>query len=207
MLEDIEGQLKGFYSKNIASHGTGAQGVGWKNAEAQELRFQQLAKALPSDRGFSINDLGCGTGAFADFLEKRFSVFKYMGYDVMPEMIKICHETHTAPNRFFKHIQDSSAMDQADYSIASGIFNIRYSVSDRIWQAYILETLHKMNEKSNFGFAFNALTTYSDPEFMKDELYYSDPLFLFDYCKKNFSKNVALLHDYYQYDFTIIVRK
>ncbi|MBM3138043.1 MAG: class I SAM-dependent methyltransferase, partial [Chloroflexi bacterium] len=30
---------------------------------------------------------------------------------------------------------------------------------------------------------------------------------LFDYCKVNFSKNVALLHDYKLYDFTIIVRK
>lgn len=64
-----------------------------------------------------------------------------------------------------------------------------------------------MNEKSTLGFAFNALTKYSDPEFMKEELYYTDPLFMFDYCKTNFSKNVALLHDYRQYDFTILVRK
>ncbi|HAI76542.1 MAG TPA: SAM-dependent methyltransferase, partial [Microscillaceae bacterium] len=60
---------------------------------------------------------------------------------------------------------------------------------------------------SDQGFAFNALTSYSDLEFRKQELYYSDPLYLFDYCKKNFGKNVALLHDYNQYDFTIIVKK
>jgi hypothetical protein len=42
---------------------------------------------------------------------------------------------------------------------------------------------------------------------MRDDLYYADPLFLFDYCKRNFAKNVALLHDYRIYDFTIIVRK
>ena len=38
-------------------------------------------------------------------------------------------------------------------------------------------------------------------------LYYADPCALFDYCKRNFSRNVALLHDYKIYDFTLIVRK
>ena len=64
-----------------------------------------------------------------------------------------------------------------------------------------------MNSKSKHAFSFNLLTKYSDKEFMQDYLYYADPLFYFDYCKRNYSKNVALLHDYYQYDFTILVRK
>jgi hypothetical protein len=64
-----------------------------------------------------------------------------------------------------------------------------------------------MHEKSSKGFAFNALTKYSDEDKMQDYLFYSDPLYLFDYCKKHFSRNVALLHDYNQYDFTILVRK
>jgi hypothetical protein len=64
-----------------------------------------------------------------------------------------------------------------------------------------------MHDKSRLGFAFNHLSSYSDKEYMQSYLYYADPLFLFDYCKKNFSKNVALIHDYGQYDFTIIVRK
>ena len=42
---------------------------------------------------------------------------------------------------------------------------------------------------------------------MRPYLYYADPLFLFDYCKKKYSKSVALLHDYGLYEFTILVRK
>ena len=42
---------------------------------------------------------------------------------------------------------------------------------------------------------------------MKDHLFYADPCFFFDHCKKHFSKNVALLHDYGMYEFTILVRK
>jgi len=75
------------------------------------------------------------------------------------------------------------------------------------WKEYILETISILNQKSRLGFSFNALTKYSDVEFMKPELYYSDPSWLFDYCKTHFAKNVALLHDYSQYDFTILVKK
>ena len=55
--------------------------------------------------------------------------------------------------------------------------------------------------------AFLLLTKYSEKEYMRDNLYYADPLFIFDYCKRNFSKQVALLHDYGLYEFTILVKK
>jgi len=63
-----------------------------------------------------------------------------------------------------------------------------------------------MNQKSKRGFSFNMLTKYSDKEYMRDDLYYADPLFILDFCKRNFSKNVSLLHDYGLYEFTILVR-
>ena len=42
---------------------------------------------------------------------------------------------------------------------------------------------------------------------MRPHLHYGDPLWFFDWCKRKYSRNVALLHDYDLYDFTIIVRK
>jgi len=107
----------------------------------------------------------------------------------------------------FKTIKDYADLDQADYSVASGIFNVKNNTDANDWQQYILATITTMSLYSRKGFAFNALTSYSDADKMKSDLYYSDPLFLFDYCKKKFSKEVALLHDYGIYDFTILVRK
>jgi hypothetical protein len=48
------------------------------------------------------------------------------------------------------------------------------------------------------------LTKYSGADRMaqRPDLYYG-----FDFCKRRFSRNVALLHDYGLYDFTILVRK
>ena len=50
------------------------------------------------------------------------------------------------------------------------------------------------------------LTTYSDADKQRDDLFYADPLRVFDICKQRFSPRVALLHDYPLYEFTIIVR-
>ena len=104
-------------------------------------------------------------------------------------------------------IKSNNGLKKSDYIVASGIFNVKNKTSESEWLHYILNTIEMMNQKSKKGFAFNILTKYSDKEYMKDYLYYADPLFLFDYCKRNFSKNVALLHDYYLYEFTILVKK
>ena len=78
---------------------------------------------------------------------------------------------------------------------------------DTEWEEYIFKTLTQLWELSKKGLAFNSLTMYSDLEKMRPDLYYADPCRIFDFCKKHFSKNVALLHDYDLYEFTILVRK
>lgn len=95
----------------------------------------------------------------------------------------------------------------SDYSIASGIFNVRQGRSDEEWLAYVEETLDALDRTSRLGFAFNCLTSYSDADKMRDYLYYADPCALFDLCKKRYSRNVAILHDYDLYEFTVLVRK
>ena len=68
-------------------------------------------------------------------------------------------------------------------------------------------TLNELDRTSRLGFAFNCLTSYSDADKKRDYLYYADPCKLFDLCKRRYSKQVALLHDYGLYEFTILVRK
>ena len=94
-----------------------------------------------------------------------------------------------------------------DYGVASGIFNVRLKRSNLEWQAYVIDELRELDRLSTHGFAFNALSTYSDPSFRKDTLYYADPGFWFDFCKINFSRFVTLVHDYPLFEFTLVVRK
>jgi hypothetical protein len=97
-------------------------------------------------------------------------------------------------------------LEPADYTVASGIFNVKLDVDPEAWRDYVLETVAVIAGLSRRGFAFNMLTSYSDPERMRPDLYYGDPTFFFDHVKRGYARNVALLHDYGLYEFTIIAR-
>jgi SAM-dependent methyltransferase len=209
-MQHIINQLNQFYKEQLELYGSTAQGVNWKNEEAQVLRFIQLLKILENEsESFSINDLGCGYGALAPFMLKAgFQNFVFRGYDLSKDMIEKAKETYRdITQASFYTIQKTQEMEEADYCVASGIFNKKLSLKEFEFLSYILETLEIMNEKSKKGFAFNMLTSYSDKDKQREDLYYANPSFIFDYCMRNFSRNVALLHDYKAYDFTILVRK
>lgn len=192
-----------YYSEKLAAHGASPQGVDWNGAESQRLRFDQLVRVIGAEADFQINDLGCGYGAFLDYLGRDCD---YLGVDISAEMIAKAEALHAGRPRC-RFLTGRRADRQADYTVASGIFSVRLSASDRDWHAHLLKTLDEMDAGSRRGFAFNCLTSYSDAGRMQDYLYYADPRAVFDHCKTRYSKNVALLHDYGLYEFTILVRK
>jgi len=195
-----------YYSSKLAQHGETPLGVDWNGEESQTLRFEQLCKILSTSNPFSINDLGCGYGAFYDFLAHRYESFSYSGFDVSEDMIRAAERRYQ--NRSKAHfVLSSEPVQVADYGVASGIFNVRLGRSDDEWRSYLEATLDALDRTSRFGFAFNCLTSYSDTDKMRDYLYYANPCLLFDLCKRRYSRHVALLHDYGLYEFTILVRK
>jgi SAM-dependent methyltransferase len=203
---DLIAEVAEYYSLKLATHGETPQGVDWNGPESQVLRFKQLCKCITGDNHFSINDLGCGYGAFYDYLASGYNDFSYSGIDISEDMIR------AAAQRVSGYGNASFVLGEfpdqiADYGIASGIFNVRFKRSDDEWWAYLEATLATLDRTSKKGFAFNCLTAYSDKDKMRENLYYADPTALFDLCKRRYSRNVALLHDYGLYEFTIIVRK
>jgi len=199
-----------YYNSRFEKYGNTAEGVGWKNKTAQHIRFEQLLKIISEDKPATLSDIGCGFGHFYEYLsQKGFGNISYTGYDISKKMIKIAKEmcNNNSDKCKFTHIKDISEIATADYSVASGIFNIKDNMAEDKWLSYILNTMKEMDKKSVKAFGFNMLTKYSDLDCMENKLYYSDPGFIFDFCKKNFSKNVALLHDYNEYDFTVLVKK
>jgi SAM-dependent methyltransferase len=199
-------EINEYYSTKLAIHGETAKGVDWNGEESQIIRFEQLSKIIKNKNSFSINDLGCGYGALYDYLRTEYDSFFYSGIDISEDMIQAA--TLRFKNMTNTHFYTSNEPQQvADYSIASGIFNVRLGHSDSEWLSYIEETIAMMDRFSRLGFAFNCLTLYSDKDKMKDYLYYVDPCALFDLCKRKYSPYVTLLHDYGLYEFTILVRK
>lgn len=195
-----------YYTEKLTRYGASAQGVDWNGAESQRLRFDQLLRVCEDRQECSLNDIGCGYGALFDHLAALGRQCDYLGVDISPAMIAKAEELHRGrPGCRF--LGGERADRIADYAVASGIFNVKLSAPREAWRQHVLRALEAIDAGSRRGFAFNCLTRYSDAALMQDYLFYADPCELFDFCKTRFSRNVALLHDYGLYEFTLVVRK
>jgi len=195
-----------YYSSKIREFGPTPKGVDWNSAQSQSVRFAQLAFLFRGRSAFSLNDIGCGYGAFLDYLTPDYPEADYRGFDVSAAMVEQARALHpqVGSARFAVGTQPSA---RADFSVASGILNVRLDIDERTWLAYVEDTLDTMDRYSMHGFAFNCLTSHSDPERRRADLFYANPAELFDHCCRRYSRQVALLQDYGLYEFTMIVRK
>ncbi len=202
---EIERRVGAYYTGRVEEHGATARGVDWNSEESQRLRFEQLLKVAPPDGGFSLNDYGCGYGGLLEHLDALGRPVRYHGYDVAPAMIASALERHggRADATFGT---DPDELPLADITVASGIFNVLAGADASAWPEYVRETVRRMARVSTRGIAFNMLTSYSDADRMTPRLHYADPGQMFDWCKRELSRHVALLHDYGLWEFTMIVR-
>lgn len=204
MSNAIQHKVETYYSDKIKTYGASPQGVDWNSEESQHTRFEQLCKILPNT-AYSILDFGCGYGSLLPYLQQKNKQINYTGLDLSEAMLLEARNKHSSKTA--KWITELPENQQWDYSIASGIFNVKLDVPTNDWEQYIATTLDTLDKHSSKGFSFNILTAYSDKEYMKEYLYYAQPEYYFEVCKKKYSKNIALLHDYNLYEFTILVRK
>jgi len=198
-------QVKSYFDQRIREHGASPRGVDWNSEASQKLRFDQLLKVVEVPR-FSILDYGCGYVALADYLVEKGYEAEYYDFDILENTIELARQVHAGkPQRVF--FSEKAKLAEVDYLVARGIFNVRGNNPFDTWTGYVVGLLKQFNSLSRKGFSSNFLTKYSDADRMRPDLYYGDPCFLFDYCKRHFSKNIVLLHDYNLYDFTLIERK
>lgn len=204
-FESLRRRVADYYAGKLESHGAVARGVDWNSEESQELRFEQLLKVCRASQPFSLNDFGCGYGALASHLQERGVRCDYHGFDVAPAMLDRARERMPESDSVHWHATEAE-LPVSDYTIASGVFNVKADAGDEEWRSYVWDTIDVLAARSRRGFAFNVLTRYSDAEFMDDRLHYADPLALFDRCQRRYSRWVSLLHDYGLYEFTLLVQ-
>jgi SAM-dependent methyltransferase len=202
--QELLQQTRQYYEGKLAEHGPTARGVDWNSTESQRLRFRELARLLEGDPDASVLDYGCGYGALRPYLRECGHRGPYVGFDISQRMIDAARVGCSDAAAQF--LSNREALEPADYALASGIFNVKQATSDEQWKAYVLDTIEDLARISRRGFAFNALSLYSDPEKRRADLFYADPLALFDYCARRISRFVSLLHDAPLYEFTLLVR-
>jgi len=207
-IDETQKKLNEYFSEKLDTFGATAKGVDYNGEQAQQIRFAELVKVINPANKFSVIDYGSGYGAMFEFINQRGWDFEYYGVDLIEKMVIAGREKYKDfPNTHFT--TNEKELPITDYLVAAGIFNIKMETPYDEWHNFVCETLPRMNALCSKGFSFNMLTKYSDADRMaqRPDLFYADPLFFFDFCKRKFSRNAALLHDYGLYDFTILVRK
>ncbi|MFN3701554.1 MAG: class I SAM-dependent methyltransferase [Alphaproteobacteria bacterium] len=200
-------KIESMYSNNMRDMGTTSKAVGWNSEDCQSLRFTKLSSIIDDNGPYSVNDYGCGYGAHLRFLTETLGhdVTAYNGYDISKDMLSSARDNLSAFTGSLNLQQAENITTEADYSFVSGTFNVRFEAPREEWEDFMRAKLDEINRHSRKGFSFNVLTSYADWE--ETHLYYGDPSYWFDYCKKNFSRAVSLLHDYPLWEWTMIVRK
>lgn len=197
------------YDIRLKECGATARGVFWHNEDGQRLRFEQLVGIIdPMDEvgGIVLNDLGCGYGAFFDFIAPRpfMRDSRYFGYDISEGMV--CEAAQRIRDPRAQFAQCLTATREADYSFVSGTYNMKLDENDRDWAAYVEGSLKDLWSKTRKGLAFNMLCANAKKR-KEHDLYYADWRVFHDFCVKELSPRVAVLRDYHLAEWTIHVRR
>lgn len=201
IIEDIAT----YYSARLAEHGPTPRGVDWNSQQSQELRHLQFLRLLNAKPDASVIDLGCGYGDFFRYLHTCGHRGDYIGYDVAPSMIDAAIKLHGEAQCRRWNV-GTQPREQADFAVASGIFNVKGAFDDETWRDHVRGTIDVLAKAGRLGFAFNILSLASDPARRRPDLFYADPVEMLSECITRYGRLVALLQDYGLYEFTVIVR-
>ncbi|MDH3579404.1 MAG: class I SAM-dependent methyltransferase [Hyphomicrobiales bacterium] len=197
------------YKAQLKEHGPSPNGVLWGALESQQSRFELLTQIMAGDgckSGISVNDLGCGYGALFEFLDEQALLQDghYYGYDICADMLAAARSRICDPRAEFT--QSMIATRRADYSFASGTFNLKGTASDAEWAVYVKESLLWLWEQSAAGLAFNLLDGTRTPE-PKEWLYYPDPAEFHEFCRQNLTDAIQRVDDPARKDCTLLLRR
>ena len=156
---------------------------------------------------FTLNDLGCGYGALLGFLGRRHRGrrVEYAGTDLSDLMI------HHALRRWRRrHGTQFAVADHclrlADYSLASGIFNVKLNQPLAAWEILVARTLRGLHRHSRVAFAVNFLRPGPDGAADIPQLYRPPTEQWVRYCEQDLGCSVALLEEYGLHEYTLIAR-
>ncbi len=197
--------VRTFFSRLIASEGPTPAGVDWPDTARQTIRFRELCRLFPLGKEeFSVLDYGCGYGALLPYLQANGFSCNYFGFDICEDMILSARRLHPGSEKRFQAALDPT--QQFDFVVLSGALSLKLAADPRAWEEEIWRIIDTMDRLSTKGFGFNLLSAWREPDRKKDFLYYGDPA---EFLRKmwRYSPNVAVLHDYDLWDFTVLVRK
>jgi len=195
-------EIDQIYNKMLSEGENDFQKVGWGSKDSQEKRFQVLTE-IADIQFCSILDVGCGLGAFFDYLTRQDYQFRYTGVDINPNMVREAQQRFPEIRFVCADITaESNELDSQsfDYVFLSGALNL--SADDHA--TTIQSVIKAMFGLANKGVAINFLSIFSD--YFSAGEYYSNPEKMLQFGF-DITPRVSLRHDYMPHDFTLYLYK
>jgi SAM-dependent methyltransferase len=207
-LATVHAGIAEYYTGKIRKFGATPLGVDWTCVPTQEMRFVQLLKLCDFTSPLSLNDLGCGYGALLSYLDWRHPgcTIDYLGIDLSQAMLRRARRLwRNRSNVSFVH--DHASPRLADYSVASGIFNVRLNQPRDLWERFVATALDQLHRTSRRGFSVNFMRAppVGTPE--RQGVYSTGPERWAQYCTDQFGAATEVIDGYGLREFTLIVRR
>lgn len=197
-------KIRDYYNENIKPDYPDYHILGWESEAAQQLRFQALVSSLNLvDK--KILDIGCGVGNFLQFLEKRYTGFRYTGVDILENMITLAKSKSREGVFYCVDIFKENPFEKNEFDVvfASGTFNINLGNNKK----FIVDALKLFDYISSETISFNLLNSNSINR--EDKYFYSSPDEIRELINFDFPRHFKLkvIEGYLQNDFTVVCSK
>ena len=181
-----------FYLSSLEKHGTTPKGLGWNSYKNQQIRFEKLLDALPSNlHNTTVVDAGCGFGDLFLYLKKHNRIPKnYIGIESLERFASIAEKRTKRTIVHADILRDP--LPKANYYLISGALNTLTKFETLLF-------LRRCLEHANKGVVFNCL--YGDKE--SDVYNYIDKNNLLSMIKKLNAKLFYHTSGYIENDITV----
>ena len=208
MFLSIDSKIAEIYNQRFLKLGPSPEASMWFSKKRQFKRFDIIfneIKLLNKNNKRSIIDIGCGYGAFFEFLLERGAddIWSYYGYDVSNEVIKFCKEHYSQDAKFYN---GSIPTFMGDFVIMSGTYNFFPAKDYNSWKLYFYRSLKAIWSKTTSAMIFNLQT--SDKEKITDGgIVYTYKDEIENFCKSNFGNVKAVINPGIPKDVTFVIKK
>ena len=208
MFGNINDQIAKIFDTRFQKLGPTPESSMWFSKKRQFARFEIIFKHIMKNSAgdsISISDIGCGYGAFLDFLSTKNinTSLQYYGYDISCEVIKFCRQKFRGKGTFYK---SNLPKNDTDYIIMSGTFNFFPNRSFYAWEQYFQNSLKDLWPRANCALIFN-LQTSNQKKITSNGIVYASSKEIEKFCTLNFGKTKARRSLAIPKDVTFIVTK
>jgi len=209
MFVSFNSRIASVYDKRFKLLGARPEASFWFSGFRQQTRFEIITneiRSLDPDRSVSICDLGCGYGAYAEYLSHKTTpkVSSYLRLDRSAAVIKFCQSKYNYPWAKFEKANNSTK--KMDYTVMSGTFNYAATSDVKKWEAHLYKNLIQCFDKTNRAMIFNLQLSDGPSKISKKNIYHADLNEIAEFCRNTFSNCKVINSPLLKKDVTFLVR-